>query len=68
MKCINEMFIINKKLWYFDVYIFPFLSQDCLPQPGRVAIVTGGSRGIGVEVVKMFLELDMEVIIGKFKN
>ncbi|XP_076760480.1 retinol dehydrogenase 11 [Xylocopa sonorina] len=38
--------------------------NDCLPQPGRIAIVTGGSRGIGVEVVKMFLELDMEVIIG----
>ncbi|CAL7936981.1 unnamed protein product [Xylocopa violacea] len=37
--------------------------NDCLPQPGRIAIVTGGSRGIGLEVVKMFLELDMEVII-----
>lgn len=37
--------------------------NDCSPQPGRVAIVTGGSRGIGVEVVKMLLELDMEVII-----
>ncbi|OAD61195.1 Dehydrogenase/reductase SDR family member on chromosome X [Eufriesea mexicana] len=46
--------------------------NDCLPQPGRIAIVTGGSRGIGVEVVKMLLELNMEVIIGrtlyKFKN
>ncbi|KAF3429880.1 hypothetical protein E2986_09757 [Frieseomelitta varia] len=37
--------------------------NNCLPQPGRIAIVTGGSRGIGVEVVKMLLELDMEVII-----
>ncbi|XP_003701517.3 retinol dehydrogenase 12-like isoform X1 [Megachile rotundata] len=37
--------------------------NDCLSQPGRIAIVTGGSRGIGVEIVKMLLELDMEVII-----
>ncbi|XP_076641405.1 retinol dehydrogenase 12 [Halictus rubicundus] len=35
----------------------------CSPQTGRIAIVTGGSRGIGVEVVRMLLELDMEVII-----
>ncbi|XP_076224864.1 retinol dehydrogenase 12 [Nomia melanderi] len=35
----------------------------CSPQAGRVAIVTGGSRGIGVHVVKMLLELDMETII-----
>lgn len=35
----------------------------CPPQTGRIAVVTGGSRGIGVEVVKMLLELDMEVII-----
>lgn len=37
--------------------------NDYLPQTGRIAIVTGGSRGIGFEVVKAFLELDMEVII-----
>ncbi|CAK9825962.1 Dehydrogenase/reductase SDR family member on chromosome X [Anthophora retusa] len=37
--------------------------NDCSAQTGRIAIVTGGSRGIGFEVVKMFLELDMEVII-----
>lgn len=35
----------------------------CLPQTGRIAVVTGGSRGIGMEVVRMLLELDMEVII-----
>ncbi|XP_076676398.1 retinol dehydrogenase 12 [Andrena cerasifolii] len=32
-------------------------------QAGRIAIITGGSRGIAVEVVKMLLEHDMEVII-----
>lgn len=41
--------------------------------PGRVAIVTGGSRGIGAEIVRMLLQCDMEVIIGiygriKFPN
>lgn len=30
---------------------------------GKVAIVTGGSRGIGTEVVKMLLQCDMKVII-----
>ena len=32
-------------------------------QAGRVAIITGGSRGIAIEVIKMLLKLDMEVII-----
>lgn len=35
---------------------------------GRVAIVTGGSRGIGSEIVKMLLECDMEVIIGWYNK
>ncbi|XP_029048293.1 dehydrogenase/reductase SDR family member on chromosome X-like [Osmia bicornis bicornis] len=37
--------------------------NDCTLQTGRIAIITGGSRGLGVEVVKMLLELDMEVLI-----
>ncbi|XP_014216438.1 retinol dehydrogenase 12 [Copidosoma floridanum] len=31
--------------------------------PGRIAIVTGGSRGIGAEIVRMLLQCDLEVII-----
>lgn len=34
--------------------------------PGRVAIVTGGSRGIGAEVVRMLLQCDVEVVIGNY--
>lgn len=33
--------------------------------PNRVAIVTGGSRGIGLEITRMLLKCDMDVIIGK---
>ncbi|KAG7198465.1 hypothetical protein KM043_005847 [Ampulex compressa] len=32
-------------------------------KPGKIAVVTGGSRGIGAAVAKKLLELDMEVII-----
>uniref|UniRef100_A0ABD2WPW5 Dehydrogenase with different specificities related to short-chain alcohol dehydrogenase n=1 Tax=Trichogramma kaykai TaxID=54128 RepID=A0ABD2WPW5_9HYME len=30
---------------------------------GKVAVVTGGARGIGVEVVRMLLQCDVEVVI-----
>lgn len=33
-------------------------------QKGRVAVVTGGSRGIGLETVRQFLQLEMTVVIG----
>ncbi|XP_020708437.2 dehydrogenase/reductase SDR family member on chromosome X-like [Athalia rosae] len=36
---------------------------DLPKKSGKVAIVTGGSRGIGSEIVKMLLQCDMEVII-----
>lgn len=34
-------------------------------RPGCVAVVTGGARGIGVEVVKTLAECNISVIIGK---
>jgi 3-oxoacyl-ACP reductase-like protein len=38
-----------------------------LPQlSGKIAIVTGGSRGIGTEVVQMLLKCDMVVIVGMY--
>lgn len=35
------------------------------PQPGRVAIVTGGTDGIGLSTVRQLAALRMYVVIGK---
>ncbi|XP_044748706.1 dehydrogenase/reductase SDR family member on chromosome X [Coccinella septempunctata] len=37
---------------------------DLLPQPGKIAVITGGARGIGAEVVKMLMKCDITVVIG----
>jgi hypothetical protein len=38
--------------------------SDLLPKLGEVAVITGGARGIGVEVVKKLLQCGMHVVIG----
>ena len=35
-----------------------------LPKVGEVAVITGGARGIGVEVVKKLLQCGIHVVIG----
>lgn len=37
---------------------------ELIERAGEVAVITGGARGIGVEVVKCLLKCDMEVIVG----
>lgn len=45
-------------------FVFARYNKTDLPQRnGKVAIVTGGSRGIGCFIVKMLLQCDMEVIV-----
>lgn len=60
MKIINQIsFILIFNISY--LIIFSFL--DLPKRSHEVAIVTGGSRGIGLEVVKKLLECDMHVVI-----
>uniref|UniRef100_A0A8D8APK7 Dehydrogenase/reductase SDR family member on chromosome X n=1 Tax=Culex pipiens TaxID=7175 RepID=A0A8D8APK7_CULPI len=33
-------------------------------QPGKIALLTGGNRGIGLRIVKKLVECDIEVILG----
>ena len=41
------------------------LVLELTPKLGEVAVITGGARGIGVEVVQKLLECRMYVVIGK---
>lgn len=38
--------------------------EDLFPQPHKVAVITGGNRGIGLAVLKKLLECQMTVMMG----
>lgn len=46
------------------IQYFPFFS-DLPLKSNQVAVITGGTRGIGLEVIKMLLKCDINVVIGK---
>lgn len=37
---------------------------DLFSQPDRIAVITGGNRGIGLRVVEKLLKCDMTVVMG----
>lgn len=42
-----------------------FSFSELYKQPGKIALLTGGNRGIGLRIVKKLVECDIEVILGK---
>ncbi|XP_057317837.1 retinol dehydrogenase 12-like isoform X2 [Microplitis mediator] len=55
--------ILGIKENFIDFLQAKYNKTELPRKSGCVAVVTGGSRGIGFEVVKMLLKCDMEVII-----
>ena len=45
-------------------YIACLVISELLPKVGEVAVITGGARGIGVEVVKKLVQCGIHVVIG----
>ncbi|XP_011868072.1 PREDICTED: dehydrogenase/reductase SDR family member on chromosome X-like [Vollenhovia emeryi] len=61
--CHIKYYYIGIVYHFHDIFNIRRNKMDLPSKPGKVAIVTGGSRGIGAEVVKKLLQCDMEVII-----
>ncbi|KAL0111887.1 hypothetical protein PUN28_013236 [Cardiocondyla obscurior] len=61
--CEIKYYIIGFIYHLHDIFSIRHNKIELLSKPNKIAIVTGGSRGIGMEVVKKLLQCDMEVII-----
>lgn len=44
---------------------FSIMLKDLFKQSGRVAVITGGNRGIGADVVEKLLQCEINVVMGK---
>lgn len=44
---------------------FSIMLEDLFKQSGRVAVITGGNRGIGADVVEKLLQCEINVVMGK---
>lgn len=58
-------FVYNWKLFIF-INKLHLLFSEIINKTGKVAIITGGARGIGLEVVKKLVQCGMHVVIGNF--
>uniref|UniRef100_A0A182FWA2 Short-chain dehydrogenase n=1 Tax=Anopheles albimanus TaxID=7167 RepID=A0A182FWA2_ANOAL len=38
--------------------------EELYKQPGKIALITGGNRGIGLRIVKKLVECEIEIILG----
>ncbi|XP_011646897.1 dehydrogenase/reductase SDR family member on chromosome X-like isoform X2 [Pogonomyrmex barbatus] len=61
--CQLQYYYIGLVYHLHDIFNIKNNKINLVSMPDKIAIVTGGSRGIGVEVVKKLLQCDMEVIV-----
>ncbi|XP_049291009.1 dehydrogenase/reductase SDR family member on chromosome X [Anopheles funestus] len=47
-----------------DFIMRPRNKVELYKQPGKIALITGGNRGIGLRIVKKLVECEIEVILG----
>ncbi|CRK94471.1 CLUMA_CG007977, isoform A [Clunio marinus] len=47
-----------------DLFYKSFDNVVLYPKPNKVAVITGGNRGLGLAVIQKFLECDMTVVMG----
>lgn len=57
---------MNNVFDFQNVYVYGYFCLDLFKQKGRVAVITGGNRGIGADVVEKLLQCEINVIMGKF--
>lgn len=61
----NFAFMLEGVPIMYRELLFPVKKNgDLVTQAGRVAVITGGSRGIGLEALKTMLKLNMHLIVG----
>lgn len=45
-----------------------FIITALYNQPEKIAVITGGNRGIGLRIIEKLLECEMTVIMGEFNE
>uniref|UniRef100_A0A8C1P1Z9 Dehydrogenase/reductase X-linked n=1 Tax=Cyprinus carpio TaxID=7962 RepID=A0A8C1P1Z9_CYPCA len=61
-----RLYLDGVKVLLYQLFNRSFTLPDLPKQNGKVAIVTGGARGIGYEISRHLVSLDMHVVIVEF--
>lgn len=64
----NSVRLIKYNVSNFDITFIYLFILEITKKPGKVAVITGGARGIGLEVVKKLVQCEMHVVIGNIMN